>query len=102
MEINVWYGKEANSYVYYEDDGSSYDYQKGVYYKREISFDPAKNQIALAAVDSSFISKYDKIKLVLHGFSSDVKTLKVNGKKLVLSDNSVSFNNENKAINIAY
>lgn len=102
LEVNVWYGKEANSYVYYEDDGSSYDYQKGVYYKREISFDPAGKQIVLSAVDGSFASKYDRIKLVLHGFKGEVKMVKANGKKLVLSDNTVTFNNETKIIKIDF
>jgi alpha-glucosidase len=101
LELNVWYGKEANSFVYYEDDGLTYDYQKGVYYKREISFDPAKGNITLSAVEGSFTSKYDKIKLVLHG-SGNIKLLKVNGKKLVLSNNSASFNNDNKLIKIDF
>lgn len=102
LELNVWYGKEANKFVYYEDDGSSYDYENGVYYKRGISYDPVKNQIVLSAVDGSFASKYDKIKLVLHGFDGDVKTVRVSGKKLGLSDNSVTFNNENTTIKIDF
>ncbi len=101
LEINVWYGKEASSFVYYEDDGSSYDYQKGVYYKREISFNPTNSNIILSAVDGSFQSKYDKIKLVLHGFKGGIK-VKVNGKKIVLTDNGVIFNNDNKMIKVDF
>jgi len=101
LEINVWYGKEANSFVYYEDDGSSYDYQKGAYYKQEISFDPTKNNIVLSAADGSFQSKYDKIKLVLHGFKKDIK-VKVDGKRVALTDNGVIFNNDNKIIKVDF
>ena len=101
LELHVWYGKEANSFVYYEDDGSTYDYQKGVYYKREISYDPATGEITLSAVDGSFQSKYDKIKLVLRGFKS-IKTLKVNGNALILSNNIVTFNNDSKIIKIDF
>jgi len=102
LELNVWYGKDANSFVYYEDDGSSYDYQKGVYYKREISFDPAKKWISLSAAEGSFTSKYNKIKLMLHGFGSNIKNLKINGKKLVLSNNAVMLNNDSKIIKIDF
>ena len=102
LEINVWYGKEVNSFVYYEDDGSSYDYQKGIYYKREIGFDPAMNKIVLSAVEGSFQSKYDKIKLILHGFKGNIKSLKVNDKAVDLVDDAVTFNNDSKIIKIDF
>ncbi len=108
LELHVWYGKEANSFVYYEDDGSTYDYQNGAYYKRAISFDPAKKQISLDAVEGSFASKYSKINLVLHGFKGQLKTTNVNGKVIKFSPNvtddtdSCSFVNYSKAIVIQY
>jgi alpha-glucosidase len=102
LEIHVWYGKEANRFVYYEDDGISYDYQKGVYYKRAISFNPATTMIVLSAVDGSFQSKYDKVKLVLHGFKTNVKRVNVNGKALPLTDDAVTFDNDNKIITIDF
>jgi len=106
LELNVWYGKDANTFVYYEDDGSSYDYQKGAYYKREINFDPAKGNITLSAVDGTFASKYNKIKLVLHGFDgvtkSKSKKIKVNGKGLAFTGNSLAFNNDGKIIKIEF
>ncbi len=106
LELHIWYGKEANSFVYYEDDGSSYAYQKGAYYKRKISFDPAKKQISLAAVEGSFISKYTKIALVLHGFEGKtkgkMKKIDVNGKALEMTDNAVSFPNSSETIKIDF
>jgi alpha-glucosidase len=101
LALNVWYGKEANTFVYYEDDGSSYDYEKGVFYKREISFDPVKKTISLSAVEGSFTSKYTQIKLVLHRFEGAEK-IKVNGKTLSLTENAVSFGNDSKTIKITY
>ncbi|MDF2430979.1 MAG: alpha-glucosidase [Mucilaginibacter sp.] len=102
LELNVWYGKNANSYVYYEDDGSSYDYQKGTYYKRSVHFDPLKNTISLLAVEGSFASKYTQIKLVLHGFDQKIKTVKVNGKAMKLAEGTGTFNNDNKTIKIEF
>jgi alpha-glucosidase len=106
LELHVWYGKEASSFVYYEDDGSTYDYQKGAYYKREISFDPAKKQISLTAVEGSFISQYTKIALLLHGFEGKtkgkMKKIEVNGKALELSGNKVSLTNDSETIKIDF
>jgi alpha-glucosidase len=100
LELNIWNGKDAYSFVYYEDDGTSYDYQQGAFYKREITFDPAKSVISLSAVEGSFISKYDKVKLVLHGFNET--TIKVNGDGLILNDGAAIFNNDKNVITIGY
>jgi alpha-glucosidase len=95
LEVNVWYGKEAGSFIYYEDDGLSYDYEKGEYYKREIRFDPDKRTISFSKVEGTFMSKYNKIKLVLHGFEN-FSTLK---KKRKLNN---LFKNNNGIIKIDY
>lgn len=76
LKLNIWKGSSVNTFTYYEDDGSSYDYQNGIYYKREITFDPAKQQIKLSAVEGAFSSKYNKIEFVLHGFGGSKLSLK--------------------------
>ena len=108
LKINIWYGSEANSFVYYEDDGSSYDYQQGIYYKRTIHFDPAKGMISLSPVEGSFTSKYNKIELVLHGFKGHINTFKVNGHDVKIYPNTEdgtdysTFDNEGKEIRVIY
>jgi alpha-glucosidase len=103
LEINVWNGDKANNFVYYEDDGASYDYQKGAYYKRNINFDPAKGEITLSKVEGSFTSKYDKIKLVLHGFKGGIKkSVRVNDSELALEKKSVIFSNIQQQVTVRY
>ncbi|HTH83450.1 MAG TPA: glycoside hydrolase family 31 protein [Mucilaginibacter sp.] len=70
--LHIWNGDTTNTFVYYEDDGTSYNYQNGAYYERTISFDPQKKSIILSAIEGTFSSKYNKLKIVLHGFG-DVK-----------------------------
>jgi len=70
LELNVWYGNGVSSFVYYEDDGTSYDYENGDYYKREITFDPSRRTIVFSEVEGSFKSKFSNIQLVLHGFEN--------------------------------
>jgi alpha-glucosidase len=96
LKINIWNGSTANTFTYYEDDGSSYDYQTGVYYKRDITFDPDKKAITLSAVEGSFASKYNKIELVLHEFGANAR-VKVNGESV-----SGTFVNSNKVITVSY
>lgn len=73
LEVNIWNSNEPNTFVYYEDDGSSYDYEKGSYHKRTITFDPYTRQIIFSAAEGSYSSKFEKIKFVLHGFGSEAK-----------------------------
>lgn len=72
LQIHIWNGNEANSFIYYEDDGVSYDYEQGIYYKRVISFNPIEKSLSLSSVEGSFKSRFTHLKFVLHGFE-DVK-----------------------------
>ena len=66
--LHIWNGMKVNEFVYYEDDGISYNYESGAYYKRTIRFDPQKKEITLSVIEGGYPSKYSKIKLILHGF----------------------------------
>jgi len=75
--------------VYYEDDGKSYDYEKGGFYKRTISFNPALKTIDFSKADGSLASKFKNIKMILHGF--DMSSVNLNGKSEALKDDFVSY-----------
>ncbi len=90
LVVHVYQGDKANSFVYYEDDGESFAYEDGAYFKRAIQYHPEKKTIAFAGVEGSFQSKFNHIKLVLHGFGNTSR-IKVNGKSAKLQDDFVSF-----------
>jgi alpha-glucosidase len=83
LDLHIYSGNKSNSFLYYEDDGITYQFESGQYYKRMINFDPAQNEIRLAKVEGSFPSKFDKIRIVLHSFDK-VNKIKVNGTELPL------------------
>jgi alpha-glucosidase len=66
--LNIYKGTQPNTYTYYEDDGETYNYEKGTYYKRDILYNPKDNTITLKAKEGSYKSKFKKLKVVLHGF----------------------------------
>ncbi len=72
LYLNIWNGEEASEFVYYEDDGNTYDYEGGSSYKRTIVFNPQDKYITLSAAEGNYASKFRQIKLVLHGFRGDV------------------------------
>jgi alpha-glucosidase len=79
LEIHIYNGKAPNTFMYYEDDGITYNYESGQYYRRLISFDPLSKSIIIGKVDGSFPSKFTKYRFVLHNFE-EIKIVNVNGK----------------------
>jgi len=83
LQIHVWNGNDPNSFVYYEDDGTTYSYQQGAYYKRTITFNPQAKEVSLSAVEGSHPSKYSKLCLVWHGFEGLADVEVDNGDGLI-------------------
>lgn len=90
LTVHIYNGDVANSFVYYEDDGKSFNYQKGVFYKRAILFDPAKRTIAFNAVEGSYRSHFKYIKLILHGFDK-VDSLGTGKSKIKLQTGNYAY-----------
>lgn len=64
LEIHVYTGADGR-FEYYEDDGDSYAYERGEYYKR--SFELKGQALTISAVEGSFESRFKRWKLYLHG-----------------------------------
>jgi len=88
LNLHIYNGKHPNSFIYYEDDGATYQYETGNYYKRTITFDPIRKEIIFSNAEGDFTSKYTSVKIILHDFE-DVMTLQSNGKIFALKLNSV-------------
>lgn len=68
LYIHVWNGAAESEFTYYEDDGTSYNNEKGEYYKRIIRFDPQDRVVTFSEVEGNFRSKYQLLQVVLHEF----------------------------------
>lgn len=88
LELHIYKGDTGSSMVYYEDDGESFDYRQGTYYRRRISYDPQDRKIQLQPAEGSFVTHFKRIKLVLHGFAG-TDTLRRDGETRQLLDDSV-------------
>ena len=76
--LHIYKGSTPNTFVYYEDDGKSFDYEKSMYYRRNIIYDPAQKLVRLEKAEGQYNSKFKNILLVLHGFN-DLTDINVNG-----------------------
>jgi alpha-glucosidase len=84
LEIHLYKGLEDNRFLMYEDDGQTFDCEKGVYCKRLIEYKAADNQLIFREVQGNFPSKFSKASIYLHGFElADLKPT-FNQKALVV------------------
>ena len=92
LVVHIYKGDVNNHFVYYEDDGESFANESGNFYKRNIEFLPAKRSIVFDKAEGTFQSKFNTIKVVLHGFDA-TSSLKINGSTFKLNNEFVSFLN---------
>jgi alpha-glucosidase len=78
LEIHIYKGTASNVYHYYEDDGCTYQYESGKYYRRSISFNPNEKAVRFSEAEGQTESKFSDIRLILHGFN-DVMVVSING-----------------------
>ena len=76
--LHIYKGNVANTFNYYEDDGKTFNYENGQFYKRAIGYDPTNSTLIFDKTEGQLSSKFKFIALVMHGFNSTEK-IKVNG-----------------------
>jgi len=66
LHLHVYAGGDGTNYTYYEDDGATYEHEGGAYYRRTIQLQG--NTLSLGAVEGSFATNFETVKVILHGF----------------------------------
>ncbi len=89
LDLHVYAGQEITSFEFYEDDGSTFTYQAGAFAKRLLTHSGSDKKIIIEKTEGSFISKYARIRLILHGFSVD--RLSIDQQSINLQKEKMSF-----------
>jgi alpha-glucosidase len=84
--LNIYKGKNLNCFTYYEDDGISYNYEKGDYLKRDIIYDPVSEKLSFSKAEGNYLSKFKSVKIRFIGF--DLKSVKINNRELSTDKNN--------------
>ncbi len=74
LEIHLYNGEHSTHFTYYEDDGSTYQYEQNSYYKRDFSFVVGKageKTFEISVVEGVYATKFNTLKLYLHGFKAN-------------------------------
>ena len=89
LQLHIYAGADGE-FLYYEDDGSSYHYQKDEFHKRTIAMDWQARRITFGAVVGAMSSKFDQIRCYLHQFE-DIEQVTVDQNEYSLQDEAVVF-----------
>ncbi len=85
LELHLFNGEGDSRFTYYEDEGDGFGYKKEVFCKKEIRFSGTGRSVLIGRQQGSFTSVFTHIKLVLHGFNSSLRFLKINGTPQAVS-----------------
>lgn len=86
LKLHVFAGSKATKLLYYEDDGTTFEYKKGNSYERQISFDPIKKELNISDKKGNFAGRFKKVRLILHGFET-ISSLRNGATELKITDN---------------
>jgi alpha-glucosidase len=84
------YNGASSEFVFYQDDGTTFDYQKGDFAKRNIRFDFQERKIVISQTEGRYPSPLKKITLMLHGFD-ELQHITIENQKLDLLNMNHSF-----------
>lgn len=79
MILHVYLSAHDSSFTYYEDDGSTFDYQDGAFLKRQLEFHADDRRIVLTRAEGSYKTALKRLKIVWHGLYTQVDEVRING-----------------------
>ncbi len=91
LEVHFYANGERESrFSYYEDDGISFDYKKGAFFRRSIRY--VSNELRLEQATGTYESCFKELKVVFHGFDlTDRSHIRLNGQKLPVQAEMIRF-----------
>jgi alpha-glucosidase len=67
LQLHVYIGAHNSSFTYYEDDGATFQYQRGQYAKREFRYEGGSRKLTVGPVEGHHVSVTKKLKVIFHG-----------------------------------
>lgn len=89
--IHLYACDADSSFLFYQDDGTSFDYQNNIFTKRKLEYHANARRFFLREAEGNYASSYKTIKLVFHGFESAVQQVRVDDLSVTIHPELNSF-----------
>ncbi|MEM9391478.1 MAG: TIM-barrel domain-containing protein [Bacteroidota bacterium] len=83
LELHIYEGKINNTFEFYYDDGNTFDYEKGHYHKRLLTYSPSSSTLEISEASGSLKTDFQTLRICFHGF--DLKAIEKDGRNLNLN-----------------
>lgn len=92
LMVHLYRSFETNdlTWNYYEDDGTTYQFEDGSFYLSEMKYKPAIKEVTFEKKSGDFSGKFKFVQLIFHGFE-DLEMIKFNGKPRKIYPMDVNF-----------
>jgi alpha-glucosidase len=90
LEIHLYKGNENNRFVLYEDDGSTFDHEKGAFAKRVLTYGADDNTLTISKPEGNYTSVFKKLNVFFHGFT-ELTSVSVNAKNHSIESKTYRF-----------
>ncbi len=92
LDIHWYAGDTDHTFLYYEDDGKTYTFQKGDYFRRDIYYIANDSRLLISPNEGNRASHFKTVRIYLHGFGRQ-PGVKVNGHNTSVKITSYRFVN---------
>lgn len=92
--LHIYAGYAADEFTYYDDDGTTFAHEQGIFHRRKIAYMGTSHQVTLAPAEGAYASPVKILKLVLHGLESGLHHVRVNGETYPLEATVNNFFND--------
>ena len=86
--LHVYHGVDETTFTYFEDDGNSFEYQKGSFNSRIIHYLPAEHKLVLEKTEGQYTTTIKKLRIVFHHHANDAVNVNGEEKKLEVMKHS--------------
>lgn len=87
--LHIYCGNDSSDFLYYTDDGQTFDYQNGKSLKRLIHYDTQNNKVIISPEEGDYKTDFKTIRVFLHG--ANAEEISFNGVKQKLTNQVHSF-----------
>lgn len=90
LRLHVYAGGQENVFEFYEDDGTTFAFEKGEYHRRRMLHDAPRRTLTLSSAEGTYKTGITTLRVILHG-DPGVKQFTVNGRALSARSTNNSF-----------
>ncbi len=86
--LHVYAGEHSSEFIFYSDDGETFQYQKGEFAKRKIQYNTIESKLIVGKTEGALKEQFTKLKFIFHGLAADEVTINSEKKSLAQFNHS--------------